>query len=123
MIVSKFNNQSKILESKYSGEVTLAEVINNIISIKENKIYPRDLKIKADATNAIFKFSIADLKLIDLESQKFSEKYSLIIEAIIVDNPKTTVFSMLYQDSKKNDKHKIKIFSTDMIASMWLENF
>ena len=123
MVISKFNEQTWVLESEFVGEVTLTEVVNYIISTKENKTYPRVLKIKTNATNADFNFSIDDLETIVIENEKSLEKYDFIIDAIIVDNPKTTVLSMLYQELEKNDKYRFNIFSTDKGASQWLENY
>ena len=123
MVISKFNEQTWVLESEFVGEVTFTEVVNYIISTKENKTYPRVLKIKTNATNADFNFSIDDLETIVIENEKSLEKYDFIIDAIIVDNPKTTVLSMLYQELEKNDKYRFNIFSTDKGASQWLENY
>ena len=123
MINSKFNLQTGILESEFTEDVILEEIINYIRSTKENKIYPRLLKIKTNAKNANFKFSIDDLKTIVIENEKSLEKYDFIIDAIIVDNPKTTVISMLYQELGENDKYRFNIFSTDKGASQWLENY
>lgn len=124
MIISKFNQQTGILESEFTEDVTLVEIVNYKISLKENKTYPRLLKIKKNATNANFKFSIDDLETVVIENDKSLEKYDFIIAAIIVDNPQTTVISMLYQKlAKKNDKYRFEVFSTDKGASQWLEKY
>jgi phosphoketolase len=123
MVNSKFNQQTGILESEFTEDVTLTEIVDYIVSTKENIIYPRLLKIKTNATNANFKFSIDDLETIVIENDKSLEKYDFIIDAIIVDNPKTTVISMLYQELEKNDKYRFNVFSTDEGASNWLENY
>ncbi|WP_372770386.1 hypothetical protein [Lutibacter sp.] len=124
MIISKFNQQTGILENEFTEDVTLEEIVNYMISAKENKIYPRLLKIKTNATNANFLFSIDDLKTIVIENDKSLENFNLIISAIIVDNPQTTVISMLYQMlAEKNDKYIFNVFSTDKGALQWLKNY
>ena len=123
MINSKFNKQTGIIEKELIGDISLAEIINDMIRVKENKLYPRLLKIKANSTNANFKFSVNDLEIISNERNKTLEQYDLIVEAIIVNNPETTVKSMLYQESKTTDKYRFRIFSTDKGASDWLNNY
>jgi tRNA A37 threonylcarbamoyltransferase TsaD len=124
MIISKFNQQIEILETEFTKDVTLEEIVNYIISIKENKIYHRFLKIKTNATNSNFDFSINALKTIVIENDKLLEKYDFICDAIIADNPRTTAISMLYKKlAEKNDKYRFNVFSTDEGASDWLENY
>ena len=91
MVVEKFNSKTKILETEFKGEVTLLEVVNYIIRSKENKTYPRTLKIITDSSQAVFNFSIEDLNTIMEENIKSLMNYECIIDAIIVDNPKNTV--------------------------------
>ena len=122
MVTSEFNHKTGILESKFIGEVYLKEIIDYIISTKENTSYPRLLKIITDASNANFNFEINDLEKIITENEKSLEKYDNIIDAIIVDNPKNTAISMLYKELEKNDKYKFEIFITKKAALSWLEN-
>ena len=123
MVVSEFNSETGILESKFIGEVYLKEIIDYIISTKENNSYPRLLKIITDANQANFNFSINDLEEIIIENEKSLEKYDGIIDAIIVDNPKNTAISMFYKELKMNDKYKFEIFSTKKAALNWLKSF
>ena len=101
----------------------MAQIINYIIETKENKEYPRTLKIKTDATNAIFGFSTNDIKKIILENDKSLEHYDFIIDAIIVSRPRTAAISMLYKELEKNNKYKFNVFSTEDGALQWLENY
>lgn len=121
MVLEKFNYKTEILETVFKAEVTLLEVVNYIIRTKENKIFPRTLKIITDSSEAIFNFSIEDLNIIMEENIKSLEKYDRIIDAIIVDNPKNTVLTMLYGELAKNSKYKFKIFATKEAALNWLQ--
>jgi len=123
MVSTQFNPQTKILESKFEGNVTLAEVVNYIIATKENNSYPRKLKILTDSIDAIFNFTIEDLAIIVEENYKSLEKYDLIIDGIIIDDPKNTVLSMLYLELAKTNKYKFEIFATKDAAINWLNNF
>ena len=123
MVSTLFNPQTKILESKFEGNVTLAEVVNYIVATKENKTYPRKLKILTDSVDGIFNFTIEDLKIIVEENYKSLEKYELIIDAIIIDDPNNTVLSMLYLELAKTNKYKFEIFATKSAALDWLNNY
>ena len=122
MVNVEFNYKSGILETTFKGEIYLKEIIDYIISTKENKSYPRILKIITDSRNANFNFTINDLEAIISENNKSLEKYDFIIDAIIVDNPKETAISMLYQEIGKNVKYKFDVFNSKEAAIKWLAN-
>lgn len=123
MVTAKFNPLTNTLESKFEGNVILSEIINYIIATKENNSYPRKLKILTDSSEAIFNFAIEDLEIIVEENYKSLEKYDLIIDAIIIDDPKNTVLSMLYLELVKTNKYKFEIFATKSAAIDWLNNY
>ncbi len=123
MITAKFNPLTNTLESKFEGNVNLAEIVNYIIATKENKAYPRKLKILTDSRKAIFNFSIEDLEIIVEENYKSLENYDFIIDAIIIDGPNNTVLSMLYLELVKTNKYKFEIFATKSAALDWLNNY
>lgn len=122
MVEEKFNTTTNILETIYSGDVTLTDVVNYIVATKNNKKYPRVLKIISDARNAVFNFSIDDLNIIMEENYKSLENYNCIIDAIIVDDPHNTVLTVLYKELVKTNKYKFEIFSTKTTAINWLKN-
>lgn len=121
MITSTFNKQTNILESEFIGDTTLNDILNYIIAIENNKTYPRLLKIKINAAQVNFTFSIKDLEKIAIERNKLAEKYDFIIASIIVANPKATVISMLYKELDIAEKYKFNLFSTDEGAIKWLK--
>ena len=123
MVTAKFNQQSNILESKFEGNVTLSEIVNYIRTTKKKETYPRKLKILTDSRNAIFNFTIENLEIIVEENYKSLEKYEFIIDAIIIDDPKNTVLSMLYLELAKTNKYKFEIFATKSAALDWLNNY
>ncbi len=120
MVVAKFNDQTGLLDSNFMGEVTLKEVIDYIIATKENKSYPRKLKILTDATNSNMNFNAGDLLAIVNENNKSLENYQYIIDAIVIESPKETALSILYQEIAKNPKYKFRTFSTREAAYEWL---
>ncbi|WP_111707088.1 hypothetical protein [Lutibacter citreus] len=122
MLEYKFNENSNILEVNYSGTVTLSEIVNYIINTKNNKKYPRTLKIISNSEKAIFDFSIDDLNIIVEENNKSLKNYDCIIDAILIDNPINTVLTMLYKELAEINNYKIEIFATKSAALNWLNN-
>tara|TARA_R110000868_G_scaffold72314_8_gene210962 strand:- start:208 stop:579 length:372 start_codon:yes stop_codon:yes gene_type:complete len=123
MVISKFNEQTKILESHFKNNIHLKDVLDYIIATKENTSYPRTLKILTNAKHASFKFSFNDLNAIISENNKSLEKYDAIIDAIIIDSPETAALTVLYQELAKNKKYHFDVFSTEEAALIWLETF
>lgn len=123
MISVNFNLGTNHLEADYRNEVTAPEVIDYIQATKLNKDYPRVLKIISDTRNSTFNLSIDDLNSIVEENFKSLEKYTMIIDAIIVDDPKTTVLTMLYKQFSKTNKYKFEIFATKEAALNWLNKW
>lgn len=123
MIIWEYNHETGILESKFIGEVYLKEIVDYIRATKENKNYPRKLKINTNALQANFVFSVNDLEVIVEENNKSLENYESIIDAIVIEDPKSTALSMLYQRLDKNEKYKFNVFSTTESANAWLDKY
>lgn len=123
MIEYKFNTESNILEANYIGEVNCDEVINYIQTTKNNHQLPRVLKIISDTRNGLFNFSISDLDTIVDANNQSLENYDTIIDAIIVDNPKNTVLTVLFKQLANTKKYKFEIFATKDAALNWLKHW
>ncbi len=123
MIVSTYNSQLKILMTEFKGEITAKEVVDYLITFKENNDYPRKLKSIVDATNASFKFSFKNLKGFNKAKTESLENYDIVISAIIINNPATAAISTLYGAIANNRKHKYKVFSTHEAALIWTDSF
>ncbi len=122
MVITNFNDQTGILDSNFTGDVTLKEVVDYIYATKENKNYPRKLKILTDATNSNMNFTASDLCAIVNANNQSLEKYHYIIDAIVIESPKETALSILYQEIAKNKKYRFQVFSTREAAVEWLNN-
>jgi len=120
MVSEKFNPQTGILDSTFEGDVSLTEIVDYIIATKENRSYPRKLKILTDATKANMKLAPDDLSKIVEENIKSIEKYDYIFDAIVLMSPKETALSLLYQELAKSNKYQFQIFSTREAAIEWL---
>lgn len=123
MVKYRFNLNNNILETDYVDKVTAHEVIDYIRATKNNEQLPRMLKIISDTRNGVFNFSITDLEKIVEENNQSLEKYEGIIDAIVVDNPKNTVLTVLYKKISKTKNYKFEIFATKKAALDWLNKW
>jgi len=122
MIKTKFDRHSGILESRFEGQITVDEIVDYIIATKKNQLYPRVLKILTNATTALMNFSPAALTRIVEENYKSLVQYEYIIDAIVIDSPRATAMTILYQELAKTNKYRFEIFSTRESAQLWLED-
>lgn len=123
MVLVEFNHQTSILESKFEGELTVKDIVEHITSTKDNESYPRFLKRVLDLTKATVNFPSSDLSILAEEHHKVIEKYDYIITAFILDTPRETAYSIIFQDLVKTDKSKIQLFSTREAALKWLGGY
>lgn len=120
MITSEFNQLTGFLDSRFKGKVKLQEIVDFMEATKNNRIFPRSLKILTDTTNAEFDMTTFDLnKIVEANNQSL-EQYDYIIDAIVIENPKVMALSILYQELAENKKYIFKIFSTREAAIDWL---
>lgn len=120
MIQTEFNFKTGILDAKYLGDINLQEFVEYIRATKENDSYPRTLKILSDGTKGNMIISPDDLPTIVEENFQSIARYDYIIDAIVLDSPKATALSLLFQQLSENKKYRFQIFSTREAAISWL---
>ena len=123
MILTEFDAQKGILDSRFKDEITLKEIVHYINETKENASYPRVLKILTDATEAVMNFDPEALPIIVEANNQSLQQYDRIIDAIVLANPRETALSVLYQELSKTGKYKFQVFSTRSAATKWLTSF
>ena len=123
MISVHFNQERGILESVWSGDVDLKQILNYIDATRLNKDYPRRLKILTITLEASFLILPEDLPKIVEANLKSLEQYDIIIDGIVLENPHDTALSFLYQKLSATHKYIFKVFSTSESALNWLENY
>ncbi|NQT64398.1 MAG: hypothetical protein HQ556_15660 [Candidatus Marinimicrobia bacterium] len=120
MVKTSFDHHTGILHSTFDGNVTIVEIVEYIRATKNNSEYPRKLKILTDLKHAEMNFSPTDLNLIVEENYKSLERYTFIHNAIVVESPRVTAITMLYQELAKTNKYKFEVFSSREVALQWL---
>ncbi|MBC8375050.1 MAG: hypothetical protein H8E26_03325 [FCB group bacterium] len=120
MVKTSFDQHTGILHSTFDGNVTIVEIVDYIRATKNNSEYPRKLKILTDSEHAEMNFSPTDLNLIVEENYKSLERYTFIHDAIVVESPRVTAITMLYQELAKTNKYRFEVFSSRETALQWL---
>jgi hypothetical protein len=121
MVSAKFNKETGILDSTFSGDVRVEEIIEYIDATKNNNTYPRLLKILTDATSANMIFEPEDIPKIVRANFQSLEKYDYIIDGIVVSSALETALTVLYQQFSRTNKYRFQMFSTREAAENWLE--
>ena len=123
MIKANFDSESGAYIVQFIGIVSIDEILEYIISTMNNNTFPRKLKIITDARRANMDFSPKDLSRIVEANMKSLEKYEMITDAIVLDSPKETALSILYQELSLTNKYRFQVFSTQEAALNWLNNY
>ena len=117
-----FNRESGLLETRFYGSVTKAQVIEYIISLRDPKNdYPKKLKIITDATEANMSFSREGLGEILKIVNDHPGMYQSVTDAMIMSSPRATALSMIVELFTQASPYRTKIFSTREAALEWLD--
>ncbi|MCT4586837.1 MAG: hypothetical protein N4A71_03385 [Carboxylicivirga sp.] len=120
MIVHKFNDKRKVLESKINGQCTYIDLLlfveSIIVSVKETD----ELRIQLIIPDDSLRLDIKDLQGIWQFSKRLLHKYKNVRIAIIVNDPHQTALSFLFSSFVDNPHYQVKVFSTIAVANRWL---
>lgn len=121
MISRHINKDTGIIETTYEGIVTLQEVISYIGELRNTGKYPKKLLILTDAVHGRFMFSEEEDQILAGIVRQYAPSYELIKDAIIIDDPRTTAYSLLYRHAASSiPNYRFEIFSTREAAIKWL---
>lgn len=121
MITNTFLPDKGILESIWEGDVTLDQIVTYIRETKQNREYPRKLKIITHAHTSNMLLMPDDLRVIVEENIQSLAQYETIIDAFIANEAQTAALSILYEKFSRMPTYKFKVFSTPEAAMEWLE--
>lgn len=120
MITFHFNSEINILEVSYQGKISMEELFEYGRKIRNNKTYPRDLKIFTDATKADYAIKEKDIHTLLRSIEKDVNDYYKVKSAMLHSSPKETAISMILEFEEKIPKYSHRIFSTREAALQWL---
>lgn len=121
MIHSAYNKETGIIESRLTGMVTVEEVFQYINKLKDLDKYPKRMLILTDSIHGRFEFSEEEDRQMVRLVTKYITSFDLIKDAIIVDDPRTTAFSILFRRAASSlPNYHFEVFSTREAALKWL---
>ena len=121
MITSHRNKDTGIIETTYEGHVTVRDLIGYVSELKNRDKYPGRLLILTDAMNSRLEFGPDEDKVLAGMVQQYAPMYEIIKDAIIIDDPRSTAYSLLFRRAAAAiPNYEIGIFSTREAAIKWL---
>lgn len=121
MITSHINRDTGIVETVLSGLITFEDVVRYIDELKNLQKFPKKLLILTDSVNGRFEFTAEEDQKIASMVQQHAPHFEVIKDAIIIDDPRTTAYSLLYRNASSNiPNYLFEIFSTREAAINWL---
>ena len=121
MIKYKYNKETDIVETIFEGEISFKEMLDYIISIREDKELPNRLKIFSDTTKGKLKerFRSKNLKQFLDENKATLEQKEFIYDAFVISGTFEMALAMLYRELINYDNYKFNVFSTKKAAIEW----
>ena len=120
MVFTDFDHQKKILITRFEGDVELIEIIDYINATRDNKSYPRGLRILTDSRKSNMLITPDEIPAIVEANNRSLKNYTFIIDAIILENPHDTAMSYLFQELSKTRNYFFEIFASYEAANEWL---
>lgn len=122
MINYRFNTETDILEARAEEAITINDIIAHYRELSDNHSYPFSLKVLIDCRGTNFEVNHGDIEQTHDAVKEAITKYTHIREAIVVDQPHSTVVASLFQSSYYDlKKYSFMIFSTVDAAMSWLK--
>lgn len=121
MITFTENKNNGILYGISEGKITVQEMLMAIDYCLNNKELPRNLLILEDARLANPEFSPQDLSRIAEKQKKLFPLYQSVRHAVIHNTPENTALAMVFEQKHISPAYKLKVFSTEEGALIWLK--
>lgn len=121
MITSSYDYSLGALQTIFANKIDKEELVSYIKGVKQNKEYPRQIKILIDANTVLFDFSVEELQSIAAVHKELMDDYERIWIAFVVNSPNETALSFLYKQFAELDYLRFTILSTKENAIGWLE--
>ena len=121
MITFTGNKNNGILYGLSEGKITIQDMLGAIDYCLNSKELPRNLLILEDARLAHPEFSPEDLSRIAAKQKLLFPMYQSVRHAVIHDTPENTALAMVFEQKFISPVYKLKVFSTEEGALIWLK--
>lgn len=122
MISYHFNKEMQILEVNYIGNVTFEDLMEYGEMMRNNKSFPRELKIITDASSASYQLEPEDIAKLLKALREQVKPFNTVKNAVLHQKPKETAMSFLVENDGPIPNYKHNVFSTREAALAWLFN-
>lgn len=120
MINFEFNKELNILEVRYSGIISLNDLIEFGNQIYEDNSLPKKLFILTDVTQAEYHIGLNEFPELLNNLQKHVSRFEYVRAAFIQSRPKETAYSILLSTENHIDNYYHEVFYTREAALHWL---
>jgi hypothetical protein len=121
MLFQKFDPEKATLHIRAKGNIDFWELLDIYKTIEAKKSLPDKLKILFETTFTKFDFKIERCKDISEIFDRISERYDIVKEAMIVDDPDDLTLIELFENKLFYENYTFKIFGTKEAAQKWLD--
>ena len=124
MVNYKYNKDSGILETEFTGQIEVKEIAEYILELSEDDTLPKGLRIYTNAARARFMPSVNPSQLSKLvKANKISlAKRDFIYDCFVVSGTIEMALGQLYREVSRTKKYKFNVVSTEEAALDWLNS-
>ena len=112
---------SGIVYINFSDKITFEDLKSYLKEFKNIKNLPSDLLLLYDMQKANLEFDADDIPSILQLADEATVKYPKVKTAFLVDSPKLTAYSMLFNNTAPTENRTRDVFSTRSVAITWLK--
>ena len=120
MIDFSYNDELGVLITKTGGDLSIDEILGHYEEIRQNNIYPRDLKVIIDCRSIRLTVKLDDVTRINEAAKTTIPKYKRLREAILVTEPYETVVATLFEQNARFRNYHFRLFNSENAAMRWL---
>ena len=122
MIKWSIDNDRNYIDTLYSGEITIQQVLDYHASIETAFPHQSSIRIYNDIRKCNFNFDMHDIPQFVASIQKAVRNYERVRSVYLTDDPKISAIMSVYEIKVIGIEHyHIQHFSTEKAARAWLE--
>jgi len=117
-MISYTVENANLVHVLFKGPIRLNDIISFLNEFDKIEGLSQNLRLLYDLHEANFEFEPGDINIINTQAQEVTMKYSTVRTAFVVNDPKSTAYSILFKSSTQRAKREL--FSNKSNAIDWL---
>lgn len=114
--------ENGIVYGSCRGRLVFENLTGAIIELANDDTLPRELFILTDFLGCLSNHGIREVYKTADEMEKLADKYNIIRQAMVIDNPFIVAASILIIGRMRKKNYVLKIFSNVRAAKIWLDD-